>query len=152
LAKLKNSIAKIIYVTAQTEERTIQKAIETTPETYLTKPIKKTDLLAAVKLASFKKSNQFIIIKDGHNEVKIELDTILYIKSENIYIDIFTKIKKYTIRKTLDSFLKELNHPHFCKTHRSYIVNKTLITKISSKFVYLNDIAIPLSKTYNIKY
>lgn len=41
LAAKKNEEAKIIYITAQNDPDTIQKAISTNPETYLTKPVKK---------------------------------------------------------------------------------------------------------------
>ena len=44
LAKQRNEDTIVIFITAQNDEATIQKAIETNPLSYLTKPIKKTDI------------------------------------------------------------------------------------------------------------
>ncbi|MEZ4854077.1 LytR/AlgR family response regulator transcription factor [Flavobacterium sp.] len=150
LAVQKNEKAKIIYITAQNDIETIQKAVATNPETYLTKPIKKPDLLAAIQLASYKTEKKYSIIKDGYTEVKLLHNDILYIKSENNYIDIITELKKYTLRSSLDHFLEELNNNIFCKVHRSFIVNKTKITKKTKLTVFLNDIEIPISRSYKI--
>ena len=58
LATQKNVQAKVIYITAQNDDETIQKAIATNPETYLTKPIKKFDLLAAIQLTTYRKAKK----------------------------------------------------------------------------------------------
>lgn len=152
LAARKNEEAKIIYLTAQNDSETIQKAIATNPETYLTKPIKKSDLLAAIQLASFKSIKKYVIIKDGYDEVKIFHDDIIYIKSDNIYIDVITTFKKYTVRNSLDNFLKELNNDTFCKAHRSFIINKKRVTKKTTNAVFLSDIEIPISRNFEIKF
>lgn len=150
LAVQKNEKAKIIYITAQNDIETIQKAVATNPETYLTKPIKKPDLLAAIQLTSYKTEKKYSIIKDGYTEVKLLHNDILYIKSENNYIDIITELKKYTLRSSLDHFFEELNNTTFCKVHRSFIVNKAKITKKTKLTVFLNDIEIPISRSYKI--
>lgn len=152
LAARKNEEAKIIYLTAQNDSETIQKAIATNPETYLTKPIKKSDLLAAIQLASFKSIKKYVIIKDGYDEVKIFHDDIIYIKSDNIYIDVITTFKKYAVRNSLDNFLKELNNDTFCKAHRSFIINKKRVTKKTTNAVFLSDIEIPISRNFEIKF
>lgn len=152
LATKKNEDAKVIYITAQNDIETIEKAIATNPETYLTKPLKKADLLAAIQIASNKTTKKYTIIKDGYNKVKLTHDDIIYIKSENNYIDIFTTTRKYTLRNSLDNFLSELNNNIFCKTHRSYVVNKNKITKKTAQSVILCDIEIPVSRNYQIDF
>lgn len=54
LGKLKKSNAHLIYVTAQHDQSTIKKALESAPSTYLTKPIKKQELIEAVKMVLLK--------------------------------------------------------------------------------------------------
>lgn len=152
LAYKRNEEAKIIYLTAQSDIETIQKAIATNPETYLTKPIKKSDVLAAIQLASFKNVKKYIIIKNGYEDVKLNHEDIIYITSDNNYLDIITSSKKYTIRNSLDSFLKELSNEMFCKAHRSFIINKKRITKKTKNSVFLNDIEIPISRNFNVKF
>lgn len=63
LAAKKNEDAKIIYLTAQNDIETIKKAIATNPISYLTKPIKKPDLLAAINLCLIKQSESKIVLK-----------------------------------------------------------------------------------------
>lgn len=149
LAKLKNEEAKVIYITAQNDVNTIKKAIETNPESYLTKPVKKMDVIAAVKLVSFKIKNDYIIIRDGIKDIKVLYDEMLYVKSDGNYIDIFLQNKKMTIRKSLDLFLTELNNKDFIKVHRSYIVNAKKITSKKSNFIYINGIEIPISRNFD---
>lgn len=151
LATRKNDEAKIIYLTAQNDSETIQKAIATNPETYLTKPIKKHDVLAAIQLASFKNVKKYTIIKDGYDEVKLFHDDIIYIKSDNIYIDVITTSKKYAVRNSLDNFLKELNNDIFCKAHRSFIINKKKVTKKTTNTVFLGSIEIPVSRNFELE-
>lgn len=152
LAVRKNDEAKIIYLTAQNDSETIKKAIATNPETYLTKPIKKSDVLAAIQLASFKNVKKYVVIKDGYDEVKLFHDDIIYIKSDNIYIDVITTSKKYTVRNSLDNFLRELNNDTFCKAHRSFIINKKRVTKKTTNAVFLSDIEIPISRNFEVKF
>ncbi|MFV0566291.1 MAG: LytR/AlgR family response regulator transcription factor [Flavobacteriaceae bacterium] len=152
LAAKNKGVAKIIYLTAQNDTETIQKAIATNPETYLTKPIKKADVLAAVQLASFKNIKKHIVIKDGYDDIKLYHDDIIYITSDKNYIDIVTVTQKYSLRNSLDNFLSELNNDGFCKTHRSFIINKKKITKKTANSVFLGTVEIPVSRNFQIEF
>ena len=133
LAKKKNIEAKVIYITAQNDNATIQKAIATNPITYLTKPLKKTDLLAAIQLASFRTKTQSILIKDGFEEIKLSLDDLLFIKSDGNYIDIYTNTRKISIRESLEKFYEKLDENQFLRIHRSIIINQNKISKKNIK-------------------
>lgn len=149
LAKKRNSLAQIIYLTAQYDELTIQKALETLPVSYLTKPLRKIEIIAAIKLAVIKMNKNFIIKRDGHKEIKILFSDILFVKSDGNYLDIYTTDKKYVIRQSLDTLYLELDSSIFSKTHRSYIVNTTKITAKTSAAVFINSIEIPLSRNFS---
>ncbi len=150
LAASKNAGADIIFLTAQSDTATMQKALATGPRSYLTKPLRKTDLMAAIQLGLHNKQNRFVTIKDGHSTFKIAQDDILYIKADNVYLDIHTSKKTFTIRQTLEKFMQELDAAVFFKTHRSYIVNRRAITGKGSKAVYIGAIEIPLSRSYSM--
>lgn len=150
LAGAKNPEADIIFLTAQSDMATMQKALATGPSSYLTKPIRKTDLMAAIQLVLQNKKDRFITIKDGYGTVKIAQDDILYIKADNVYLDIHTTKKTFTVRQTLEKFMLELDPSVFCKVHRSYIVNRAAITGKNSKAVFIGDIEIPLSRNYSL--
>ena len=130
---------------------TLKKALKIQPIAYLTKPVKKIDLIAAIEVANEQLKLKSVIVKDGYNEVRIPFDTILYIKSDKNYIDIVTNAKIYTIRTTLDSFYKELDKSTFCKVQRSYIVNKTKISTKSSSFVKIEEFEIPISRDLDLE-
>lgn len=153
LAKKKNIEAKVIYITAQNDNATIQKAIATNPITYLTKPLKKTDLLAAIQLASFRTKTQSILIKDGFEEIKLSLDDLLFIKSDGNYIDIYTNTRKISIRESLEKFYEKLDENQFLRIHRSIIINQNKISKKTATSVFINTTELPISRNYkkNIK-
>jgi len=139
---------KIIFVTAKTERETILKALKVKPIAYLTKPIKKMDLIAAVELAKQTINTDYIFVKDGYEKVKIYTNDILFVKSERNYIDIHCVSKKITLRNSLDNMFKELDASVFCKVHRSYIINKEKISKKTSTSIFINQHEIPISRGF----
>lgn len=144
-----------IYITAHSDKEIVKQALHTNPTGYITKPIKAIDIYAAIHLvqSNYEKiAEKFIIIKDGYSDVKISFDNILYAKSDNNYIHIYTTTKKYTIRNTLEWFKENTPHTLFQSTHRSYVVNISKITKSTSKSVYIDDIEIPLSRGNQISW
>jgi two-component system, LytTR family, response regulator LytT len=151
LADIKNPEAEVIFLTAQNDLATMQKALATNPVSYLTKPVRKTDLMAAIQLVLHKKKAPSLTIKDGYDVIKIKQDDILYVKSDNVYLDIHTKRKTYTVRMTLEKLLLGLDPSLFCKPHRSYLVNRSAITRKSSKAVYIDHIEIPLSRNASLE-
>lgn len=146
LVRLKNENSGVLFLTGQSDMGLMTKAFETNPDAYLTKPIKKNDLLAAIKLLIFKQQLRCITVRDGYTAVKINLDDILFVKSENNYIDIQLTHKKHSIRQSLDSFIKENNSEQFVRIHRSYIVNISKITQKKSHTIMVNNFEIPCSR------
>jgi len=147
---LKN--AKVIFLTGQYDESLMSQALETNPESYLTKPIKKEDLIAAVKLVSIKNQSKIVTIKDRYDSVNINRDDILFVKSDNNYIDIQTVYRKYTIRQSLEKFTEMFLTSDFIRVHRSYVVNKTKIQKKTTSSIFVENIEIPYSKKYILEF
>lgn len=147
LAQQINIEAQVIYLTAQNDVDTMSKAFATNPQAYLTKPIRKTDLVAAIQLIETKKKLDVLTVKSGYESIKIKQTDILFIKSENIYLDIKTLSKTYTVRMTLEKISQELNPQLFIKCHRSYIINKNYVTRKSSKSIFIDHFEIPLSRS-----
>lgn len=144
-----------IYITAHSDKEIVQQALETKPAGYITKPFKKIDVYAAIHLVETnldKLDVKFLIFKDGHSDVKVSADDILYAQSDDNYIHIFTISKKYTVRNTLEWFKENTPEELFHRSHRSYVVNITKITKSSAKSVFINDIEIPVSRGNQIKF
>src|SRR3990172_7509802 len=128
LAHLLNSDYKkpFIFLTSYADPVTIEKAKLTQPRAYLLKPFTKDDLYSGIEIAlaaRTKQEEQYVMIKDGHLLLKVFLDDILFMKSDNIYVEVFTSAKTYLQRTSLDQFLAQLPQKKFLRTHRSYAVN-----------------------------
>ena len=148
LAKSKNQDASLIFLTGQNDPNLIFKALESNPEAYLTKPIKKMDLLASINLILYKKKKHSFKFKDGYDSVNLEYSNIIYIVADGNYINIITDSKKYTIRESLNAFAEKLPSELFLQSHRSYFVNKNKVQRVTKTSVYINGLEIPLSRTY----
>lgn len=151
IAKEINSNFKIpfIFITAHSDKEIIEKALNTIPSGYITKPIKKMDVYAAINLAIRKTEvveEQFITFKDGYDTVKLSFNDILYAESEGNYINIFTLQKKYAIRNSLEWFISNMPKNGFEKVQRSYVVNMKKVHRATSKSLFINDIEIPISR------
>lgn len=138
-----------IFITAHSDIEMIKKIIKTKPVGYITKPFKKSDLFANINLAIEQlTTNNKLFIKDGYSTHVININEILYIESEGNYINIFTSSKKYLSRQNMESILLHIDSNDFLKIHRSYIINLNKVKKYSSKEVFINDLTLPISKTF----
>lgn len=151
-AKEQEINSQIIFITGQIEKETMLKAFQVNPVTYLTKPVKKTDLIAAIELAKIKNKINYVIIKNGFDEVKVNFDDILFLKSDKNYIDIQLTNKIITIRNTLDNFYKELDTDVFCRIHRSYVVNKSKVTQKKSSSILIKNYELPISRNFSFDF
>jgi two-component system, LytTR family, response regulator len=89
-----------------------------------------------------------IFIKDGYNQVKLQLHEIIYLEALKDYTGIVTAGRKYAVLLPLGSLLKEKGFSSFIRIHRSYAVQRHFIDKISSGEVQVGDIALPVGRSY----
>lgn len=135
-----------IFITANTEEGTFKEAIKTNPVAYISKPFKEMDVTAAIALA-FQRLDTKISIDSGKEKFMLDPKDVLYFKSDNVYVEVFLENKSYILRKQLKDLEIDLSH-NFKRCHKSFIVNRSKISRIKGYFIYLNEIKIPLSRTY----
>lgn len=151
----------IIFVTSNSDQETINEAKDVKPNGYLVKPFGKQDLYSTIEitLSNFKGSDETngsksnvaknaIFIKKDHLFHKILFKHILYVKADNVYVEIVTKEKTHVLRSTLKDFLFRLPSGRFFRTSKSYIVNIDHIQAINSRDVIINDHMIPISKEF----
>ncbi|HMU97908.1 MAG TPA: response regulator transcription factor [Chitinophagales bacterium] len=138
-----------IYLTAYETTEIIEKAVATSPYSYLTKPFKNSDLIASVEIAirKFKntKQQQTIVVKDGEYNVALPLEKINYIESNKNYLLFHTNEKTYKTRSTIKKTMKELPDAVFVQIHRAFIINKNKVEKYTRKSVIINNNEIPVS-------
>jgi DNA-binding LytR/AlgR family response regulator len=154
-----------IFLTSNLDAHTLQEAKLAGPSAFLFKPCNNDELYATIELTLHNyaqqsernndKPNQliadsiFIKIKEGYT--RIRYDDIIYLKSDNVYIDIKTVDQKnYIIRGTLTDYENKLNSI-FLRVHRSYIVNLMYLEKINYANLEINNEVIPLGNKYKSK-
>ena len=143
-----------VYLTSQFDKRIIDNAKLTSPHGYLTKPIQKETLWTTIEIAvdNFSKGKKevseekVIKIRDGATSYLIAEDSILFVNSEHVYITIHTVDKIYTLRYGLSEIKSELTTDKFIQCHRSYIVNKSQVTRYDSSFLFIQEQKIPISR------
>ncbi|WP_299766860.1 two-component regulator propeller domain-containing protein [uncultured Dokdonia sp.] len=113
-------------------------------------------LKKVIKIALYsikKKDNKTTVVTIKHDgkSIKVKSSDIGYFKSSRNYIEVYTKSKKYLIRKKIDDFYDELPDTiEYIKVHRSYYVRIDKVNqKNGQKEVTVFNTTIPVSKTYN---
>ncbi|WP_452229519.1 MULTISPECIES: LytR/AlgR family response regulator transcription factor [unclassified Lacinutrix] len=149
LSKTKKDNATVIFITGQHDFVLMNEALRTNPEAYLTKPIKKVDVLAAISLAIRKKETHTFQFKDGYDTVSLDYNDIKYIMADGNYVNIQTISKRYTVRKSLSTILEMLPAKLFAQTHRSYVVNTSKVQRITATLVVIDGLEIPLSRSFS---
>lgn len=152
--QIKNNFSvPFIYLTAYENPEIIGKAVATSPYSYLTKPFKNSDLIAAIEIGirqstNLQKRSPFIIVKDEEYTVELATEKINYIESDGNYLLFFTDEKIYKTRSTIKNILSELSDSNFLQTHRAYIINKNKIEKFTNKNLIVRNASIPISENY----
>jgi DNA-binding LytR/AlgR family response regulator len=100
------------------------------------------------ELLDFTLGTDSLFIKDGHEHIKIQLHEVLYLEALKDYTSIVTAKKKYCVLSSLGNLLKEKTFRTFIRIHRSYAVQKHFIKKITAKEVMVNDILLPVGRSY----
>lgn len=137
----------IIFLTSHEEQ--MEEGYEVRAFRFLVKPVNKEKLekaLSSLFLNTFSK-RQLSIIHNGRNHILYEKD-ILCIKSENVYLKIFTKEGTYLIREKLNNMEAQLDRNYFIRVHRSYLINFSSILSYDKKKIDLQGhIEVPISRS-----
>lgn len=71
-----------------------------------------------------------IVVKKGNDIRIVPVSDILYMEAYDDYVKIFTKEEYYVKKKTMNYYEQVLDSSSFFRTHRSYIINISQLTKI----------------------
>lgn len=90
-----------------------------------------------------------IFIKDGYEQIKVQLDDMLYIEASGNYTQIhLSNNKLLSSRIPLNELQLLLPAKKFIRTHRTFIVAKNKVTKFDRSQVWIGDQMIPIGLTY----
>lgn len=147
-AKLIPSGARIIFTTAYSEYAL--EGFELNAIDYLLKPIGFNRFLEAVQ----KIKTELVIkvdsvtVKSGYDLFKLKYEEITHIESDSEYAVFHTATKKIMSLQSLKSLEKTLDPAVFIRVHRSFIVNKTKVSGLKSRDLFLGTLQIPVSDSY----
>jgi DNA-binding LytR/AlgR family response regulator len=154
----------VIYLTANADDATFNRAKLTRPTAFISKPFKQLDLQRAIELTivhlaatdpfavkpiEVQEEQPFILadrifVRYTGRMVKIMLMDILYMEADRNYSRIFTSQKEFLLSVTLKYIEDKLKIPFFMRIHRSYLVNMMYINQVLEADVMIGDKAIPL--------
>jgi DNA-binding LytR/AlgR family response regulator len=154
----------IIYLTANSDEATFNRAKPTKPYAFISKPFKQLDLQRAIELTISRMAaddntaqidvktgeEQPFILSDRifvrHREkmIKIMVADILYMEADRNYSRIFTQHKEYLLSVTLKTIEEKLSMHLFMRIHRSYIINISHIDEVAEGHLIIAQKPIPV--------
>jgi len=157
----------VIFLTANSDEASFNRAKVAKPYAFLAKPFKKLDLQRALELTIRLMANEreeedsdsdrflgdhtFILddrifVRTQGKMVKILFDAILFIEAERNYCRVVIEHKEYLLTMPMKS-LEDKLPAYFQRIHRSHIVNLKHIEEVEENSVLVQQKWLPLSKT-----
>ena len=155
----------VIYLTANADEATFNRAKATKPYAFISKPFKQLDLQRAVELTISRMAesetitttndtaagdeqpfilSDRIFIRHKDKMVKIMVADMLYMEADRNYSRIFSRQKEYLLSVTLKTIEEKLSMQYFMRIHRSYLINITHVDEVSESYVTIAQKQIPL--------
>jgi DNA-binding LytR/AlgR family response regulator len=147
----------IVYLTANADEATFNRAKSTLPYAFITKPYKKLDLQRALELvvsrlnaeksqsSTDEKSTDSpyilsdrIFVRYKDRMVKVVIEDILFVKADGSYCLITTEENEYILTVPLKTLEESLPGSSFMRVHRSYLVNLHKIEALNDNQEYLS--------------
>lgn len=147
----------VIFTTAYTEHAV--KSFELDAVDYLLKPFSLSRFLKgcnkALELYNLRnKPEQLqeitsIFLKDGYEQIKVQLDDILFMEAAGNYTQIqLTGNKSLSTRVSISEMQLLLPARKFIRTHRAFIIARDKITKFDRTQVSIDHHIIPIGATY----
>lgn len=161
----------VIYITANSDAATYERARRTHPHAFLIKPFTPANLLAVVDLALYNFSseqspesiqrkiepvdsdapfllNQSLFIRTSGKHKKICPNDILFVEAAGSYVNIQTVQERFTLTQNLSNFLKKNPIENILRVHRSYLVNLTKVDSFDESFLFIGVHKLPISESY----
>ncbi|AXG71498.1 sensory transduction protein LytR [Kordia sp. SMS9] len=136
----------ILFLTNSKDRISFTEAKKHSPYNYLLKPVDPHSLKFAIELAFEKYADEvgqlstkdenalqidnILLIKKGNELVKVAVDDIFYIESDDKYCYIHTEDARFLVQKSLKGFAATLPE-NFVQLHRKYIVNTSQIKSVT---------------------
>ncbi len=150
-----NLTIPFIYITSHGSIEMIREASRTRPNSYLVKPFKTPDLLAAIELALIDTETENISdtrkvwIKDGTSLIPFTISDILFLKAEENYTAVYTTNgKTILVRHLLSGVQNMLPENTFIRVHKSFVINRHHIISLKYDEISMGEHSVPVGRTY----
>jgi DNA-binding LytR/AlgR family response regulator len=163
----KNFQIPVIYLTANADDATFNRAKTTRPAAFISKPFKNLDLQRAIELTigrmaeaetgkvtstAIENEQPFILsdrifVRYKEKMVKIMIADILYVEADRNYSRLFMANREYLLSITLKVIEEKFPGHLFLRIHRSYYVNLAHVEAVGEDYVLIGNKEIPLSET-----
>jgi DNA-binding LytR/AlgR family response regulator len=153
-----------IFLTANADTGTIERAKKVNPMAYLTKPVTSSLVYSAIEIAlnnynkvqavntngsSGTQTRDSIFVKDGNQYRKINFNDIACLHSDGNYIAVhLSDHSKVLVRSSLPDLLQQLDPLHFIRVHRSYAINIRMVDTVLPDEIKLKTMVVPFAKSY----
>jgi DNA-binding LytR/AlgR family response regulator len=150
-----------IYISSNSDDRTIERVRLTEPLGFVFKPFisenqlklslellfNKLDTLKSDENTEVEWQSDCIFVKDKHQYVKILINDILYCEALDNYSAVYMGKERFVLSYPLKTLEEKLPSSLFIRAHRSFLVNSKKITGILPKSVKVGDKELPISET-----
>ncbi len=159
----------IIYLTANTDDATYERARATKPKAFIGKPYEKRELVRTIDLAllpgvaatpplpapsqppeqpAYLLSDR-IFVRHKKRMVKVFLKDINYVIAERAYCRIVTSETEYLLSMALSKLMDQVRSNEFMRVHRSHVVNLRHVDEVAERHLVVAGTAIPLGPSYS---
>lgn len=147
----------LIVITSAYNEHAIE-AFELTVFDYLLKPYSfqrfvKTLTRINIHFESDKpehaiSTDKFIYVKENRQNVKVNIDDIVFIESQKEYVRIVCEKNEIKTKLGISKIEKLLSGSLMLRVHRSFMVSLSKITSYTKNQIFINSHVIPIGKFY----
>lgn len=109
------------------------------------------ELFQLINTPETSKPTDFIFIKSGYEQVRVDLSTLLYVQSAGNYLHFISADQKWLTRLTMNEAEELLPATHFIRIHRSYLVATSKITRMDRSTVWIDRVSLPVGAGYTEK-
>ena len=95
-----------------------------------------------------RREGRSLFLKDGYRNIRIDTNSVLYIRGEGNYLQIICERSKAMVRMTFDDILTRLPGDDFLRVHNSFIVNLNRIDFIEDNHICIGNEKVPVGAKY----
>ncbi|MGN0317338.1 MAG: LytR/AlgR family response regulator transcription factor [Lachnospira sp.] len=147
---LTSSSTKIVFITS--DAVAVFDSFEYRPFDFIHKELLKMRIPKTIKRAiKMDRQNENFEFQYNDVEKSLNYNDIIYVQSDNHYINIVTQNRMYCLRGTLKDYENVFLKHDFVKIHRKYVVNLRYIIKVDDYYdqvILRNNKKLELSRTY----